>query len=387
MQSKSKIGKNGKYVSIGLTFAIVIMMVLSGPVSAVSLGITDLDGTSHTKGDSVTFNVTATIEDTDSHVPIDNLSLKITGATSKEVVFSTDGTILSGDAGIKVVAVSVPYPIDGSDHGYGYGYGYDSFGYGHSFGYGYGYGYDNSAGGQDLVYQYTVTLHTSTFNTGVHEAVLSLNTGNEAKPSFGSSVASFTIEKTGDGPKGGFVTGGGWITSPAGAYTEDPELTGKVNFGFVSKYAKGASVPTGSTQFQFREADLKFHSDEYQLLVIADSKAQYNGTGTINGEGDYGFILTAIDGDIKGDGIDKIGIKIWDRSSDAIIYDNMIDAEDCADPTTAIGGGSIKIHKGDGMISIDEVSTTIDDYHAGQNSIIMVSEMIDLYRMGAAYCK
>ena len=44
-------------------------------------------------------------------------------------------------------------------------------------------------------------------------------------------------------PNGGFVTGGGWINSPAGAYVADPTLTGKANFGFVSKYQKGATVP------------------------------------------------------------------------------------------------------------------------------------------------
>ena len=36
-------------------------------------------------------------------------------------------------------------------------------------------------------------------------------------------------------PSGGFVTGGGWLTSPTGAYTAKPELAGKANFGFVSR--------------------------------------------------------------------------------------------------------------------------------------------------------
>ena len=47
-------------------------------------------------------------------------------------------------------------------------------------------------------------------------------------------------------PNGAFVTGGGWINSPAGAYAANPALMGKANFGFVSKYKKGANVPTGS---------------------------------------------------------------------------------------------------------------------------------------------
>src|SRR5262249_16870445 len=42
-------------------------------------------------------------------------------------------------------------------------------------------------------------------------------------------------------PNAGFVTGGGWINSQAGSYRADTNLTGKANFGFVSKYKKGAS--------------------------------------------------------------------------------------------------------------------------------------------------
>ncbi|HEY1215551.1 MAG TPA: MBG domain-containing protein, partial [Bryobacteraceae bacterium] len=54
----------------------------------------------------------------------------------------------------------------------------------------------------------------------------------------------------------GFVTGGGWINSPAGAYTANPSLTGKATFGFVSKYQKGATIPTGDTQFTFQVGKL-----------------------------------------------------------------------------------------------------------------------------------
>lgn len=141
-------------------------------------------------------------------------------------------------------------------------------------------------------------------------------------------------------PNGGFVTGGGWIWSPAGAYTPDPSLTGKATFGFVSKYQKGAKVPTGNTEFQFHVADLNFRSTSYEWLVIAGSKAQYKGTGTINGAGNYGFMLTATDGSP-----DKFRIKIWDKSTGEIIYDNQLGAADDANPTTVIQGGSIVVHK------------------------------------------
>ena len=70
-------------------------------------------------------------------------------------------------------------------------------------------------------------------------------------------------------PDGGFVTGGGWIQSPAGAYTPNPSMSGKATFGFVSKYKKGANVPTGNTEFNFTTADFRFKSTVYQWLVIA----------------------------------------------------------------------------------------------------------------------
>jgi hypothetical protein len=148
-------------------------------------------------------------------------------------------------------------------------------------------------------------------------------------------------------PDGGFVTGGGWINSPIGAYTLDPSLTGKANFGFVSKYKKGAAAPTGETEFQFKVADLNFHSDTYDWLVIAGSKAMYKGTGTINGSGNYGFMLFAIDEKLTpSTDVDLFRIKIWDKDSDDIVvYDNEIGEVDDNDPTTAIGGGSIVIHK------------------------------------------
>ena len=55
-------------------------------------------------------------------------------------------------------------------------------------------------------------------------------------------------------------------------------------------------MPTGETEFQFQAGNFNFHSAVYRWLVIAGAKAQYKGTGTINGSGNYGFLLTATDG-------------------------------------------------------------------------------------------
>jgi PKD repeat protein len=144
-------------------------------------------------------------------------------------------------------------------------------------------------------------------------------------------------------PSGGFVTGGGWIDSPVGAYLPDPSLTGKATFGFVSKYKKVATEPTGNTEFVFRTADLNFHSSTYEWLVIAGSKAMFKGEGTINGMGEYKFIITAIDSDT-----DSFRIKIWTEDEfgvEAVVYDNELEEGDYSDTATDLGGGSIVIHK------------------------------------------
>jgi hypothetical protein len=155
-------------------------------------------------------------------------------------------------------------------------------------------------------------------------------------------------------PSAGFVTGGGWINSPAGAYPADPTLTGRANFGFVSKYRKGANIPDGETEFQYKVGNLNFHSTSYQWLVVSGSKAQYKGSGTINGAGNFGFMLTAVDGQLPGGGgQDKFRIKI--SGPGGLVYDNLLNAPDSAVPTTVLGGGSIVIHTGGGTIMANGV--------------------------------
>jgi predicted secreted protein len=141
-------------------------------------------------------------------------------------------------------------------------------------------------------------------------------------------------------PSGGFITGSGWFNSPAGAYRPQPSLEGRVNFGFVSRYKKGTAVPDGNTQFQYRMGNLSFRSTAYEWLVISGAKGQFKGSGTINGTGNYGFILTAIDG---GKRPDRLRMKIWNKANNAVVYDNQFGSGDTADPTTVITGGSILI--------------------------------------------
>jgi FtsP/CotA-like multicopper oxidase with cupredoxin domain len=162
----------------------------------------------------------------------------------------------------------------------------------------------------------------------------------------GGAASSSTLLVVFD-PDAGFVTGGGAIDSPAGAYPADPAITGRANFGFVSRYQKGTTVPTGQTNFQFQAANLHFKATAYQWLVVAGAKAQYKGTGQVNDAGNFGFLLTVVDGALPGGGgADKFRLKVWDIATSTIVYDNVLggsDDIDAANPT-ALASGSIVIH-------------------------------------------
>jgi parallel beta-helix repeat protein len=193
------------------------------------------------------------------------------------------------------------------------------------------------------------TLEDPTYNTDLLETAGIKGLNFTCEDSESNSDTDSTMIVVYD-PEGGFVTGGGWIWSEIGYCQLDDMCTnasGKANFGFVSKYKKGASTPTGQTEFKFKAGDLNFHSDSYDWLLVAGAKAMYKGTGTINGGGSYGFMLKAIDAEMTpSTNVDLFRIKIWDKNEgDRIVYDNEMGEEEDTDPTTAIVGGNIKVHK------------------------------------------
>jgi PKD domain len=148
-------------------------------------------------------------------------------------------------------------------------------------------------------------------------------------------------------PTAGFVTGGGWLNIAAGSYPADPTLSGRANFGFNAKYQNGnGRPPSGQTEFNFQVANFNFHSELYQWLVVSSFKAQFKGTGSVNGVPGYDFRVTAYDGQISGGGgVDKYRIKIT-RNGQTIFDNRMGQPEDIdgANPQ-AIAGGSIVIHR------------------------------------------
>jgi len=198
--------------------------------------------------------------------------------------------------------------------------------------------------GDPLTYAWTIgdggtatdAMPTHSYATaGIYDVCLIVNDGSL------DSVQACTMAVVYD-PSAGFVTGGGWIDSPAGAYKADASLAGKATFGFVSKYQKGANVPTGNTAFEFDLAGMAFSSTSYEWLVVnqGGTNAQFKGSGLINGALDpngnaYKFMLWAGDGSP-----DTFRIRIWweDEAGEHDVYDNGT--------AQAIGAGNIVVHRG-----------------------------------------
>jgi probable HAF family extracellular repeat protein len=276
----------------------------------------------HTYSDNGTFNVTLTVTD-----PTGLTASASTAATINNVApsITSFGGPASPSAVGSLVSVSGGFTDPGSADTYSISIDWDATG--------------------------TSTITTATSSSGQFSATHTYSVAGVYTVAVtvtdddnGSATEAYQYVVVYD-PGAGFVTGGGWFNSPAGAYEPSPELSGKANFGFVSRYQKGKTVPSGETEFQFRAAGITFQSTAYEWLVIAGRKAQYKGIGMINGAGDYGFMLTSEDGNLTGgDGSDRLRIKIWDRTTGNVVYDNQVGDSDDANATTVIGGGSIVIH-------------------------------------------
>jgi hypothetical protein len=142
-------------------------------------------------------------------------------------------------------------------------------------------------------------------------------------------------------PNGGYTYGGGWYDSQTGALATDPSARGKVSYGFSINYYKNATNPKGENQFEFKLGDFEYNALNFDYLVIQGVKAQFKGTGKIiGGPSGISFIMTVIDGELDGTGVDKVRMKIYNKNNGVIFYDNQLGASDAADPVAGVGTSS-----------------------------------------------
>jgi hypothetical protein len=141
-------------------------------------------------------------------------------------------------------------------------------------------------------------------------------------------------------PAGGFTTGGGF-------YTVSGQGNRKAHFTFDVSFANRGTVPNGSVQFWIPGGEMRFESTAIEMLVVSGNRAQFWGTGTLNGVAAR-FRVTVIDGQASGhDGApDAIRIELWDASGATVLYDTQPGAARDAAVTTPTDGGNIRIGAG-----------------------------------------
>jgi hypothetical protein len=150
-------------------------------------------------------------------------------------------------------------------------------------------------------------------------------------------------------PDGGFVSGGGTVQSPAGAVAGS-EAAGQATFGFTAKYRKDAPAPDGTLNFKLKAAGIDFRAETYEWLTITGSRARVRGTGTLateSGPRDCSFLLSVNDGKRRGGGGGhKFRLKIWERGTNRIVYDNQWSSQSDADlPAQPLSGGTVVIQE------------------------------------------
>jgi len=141
-------------------------------------------------------------------------------------------------------------------------------------------------------------------------------------------------------PSGGWATGGGWIESPVGAYTSAPLTSGKLTFALVVRYQSDATTPSGNADFKLSATKLDFRSTSFEWMAIAENTVRLQGVGTLNGASGYAFAVVGRDGSS-----DTIRIRIWHRTTGAVVYDNEPGAPIDSDPIGALGGGSLQVRQ------------------------------------------
>ena len=166
----------------------------------------------------------------------------------------------------------------------------------------------------------TVTGSTMFSEPGVYRVAMSLtdNLGKTATITNAGELESLVVIYD---PNGGYVIGGG-------SY-------GKTTFGFNSKYHSNAKSPKGEAQLTLPDGR-RFDANNLDYLTIAGNRAQVSGFGKLDGDGPYHFILTMLD-----DAVDKIRVKIWHKTTGAIVYDTQPGASDAADPMTPVTGSIV----------------------------------------------
>jgi probable HAF family extracellular repeat protein len=134
-------------------------------------------------------------------------------------------------------------------------------------------------------------------------------------------------------PAPGALAGSGWFVSPHGARKTADRQMGTAAFSFVLPSGPSTTAGKAAPRLNFSAAGLSLRSDSVRLVARQGARAEFEGSGTLNGTGNYLFSVKMTSGAGAGAGVGepgRFGLKIWhvDPATRAVVvdYDNRDDA-------------------------------------------------------------
>ena len=182
MKFKSKSGKKQIFATL-ITLAVITLLILSGPASAINLDMTEFSNTTPEQGEVISTTATITINSNERMQMQNAVGVFVDNELACGFAINADGSCPETGVTVTLLSTNAENGYGYADYGYGYGYnyGYVNYGYGYQ-GYGYGYqqGYSNSK------FTYKIEINTSYYSIGEHKIKLSVN----VKPDPASQVYS-----------------------------------------------------------------------------------------------------------------------------------------------------------------------------------------------------
>jgi probable HAF family extracellular repeat protein len=128
---------------------------------------------------------------------------------------------------------------------------------------------------------------------------------------------------------GSVVGGTGSFMTAAPAGRKAAIAAGKASFGFVAPATTRAKAGNAKTGLSFNTAGLSFRSTDIRLLGMQAGRAQFGGSGTINGRGAYQFAMVTTAGAAAAKGEPgRFGLKIWHidpaTKAEVVDYENQV---------------------------------------------------------------
>jgi len=179
--------------------------------------------------------------------------------------------------------------------------------------------------------------HTYTA-TGLYTAVLTVTDKNGG---IAQSSYKYVVVVN---PRGGWETGLGSFASSLGAYTRNTALSGSATITqFRAQYATDGTMNLGTNAFRlsYSPASMSITSTKMIWLVKTTSKSWLKGEATLVVTGSnpelVNYLVSVVDSTSVAD---KVRVKIWNKATGEVIYDNQLGSPDDADATRAVSTGA-----------------------------------------------